>query len=389
MKRVILIVLDSVGIGALPDAEEFGDKNSNTIGNIYNEIENFELINLEKMGLGNIEGVKFVKPSENPIFSYGKMNEISVGKDTTTGHWEIAGLILNKPFPVYKNGFPKNIIKCFTDEIKRDILGNYAASGTEIINKLGNEHVSSGKPIVYTSADSVFQIAAHEDVIPVKKLYDMCKIAREILKGDNAVGRVIARPFTGSKGNFIRTKNRKDFSLEPFSDTVLDILYKNGLEVNTIGKIGDIFAHRSISNQIKTKNNLDGINKIIESIKKDFNGILFANLIDFDMLYGHRNDVKGYGNALKEFDSHIMDIKNNLKDDDLLIITADHGCDPTIKGTDHTREYVPLFVYSKIHKNNYNLGIRNTFSDIAKTICDYFELSNNFPGESFIKNIDI
>jgi phosphopentomutase len=387
MKRVVLIVLDSVGIGALPDANLYGDEKSNTIGNIYKSIKNFKLDTFENIGLGNIKGVDFLNCVENPKFSYGKMKEKSIGKDTTTGHWEISGIILNKPFPVYKNGFPKRIIDEFTKQIDRDILGNYSSSGTEIIKILGDEHCKTKKPIVYTSADSVFQIAAHEDVISLEKLYEYCKIARKILNGNDAVGRVIARPFTGSKDNYIRTKNRKDFSVEPISKTVLDLLVENKFLVKSVGKISDIFSNKGISSNVKIKNNMDGVNQTLKLMKDDFEGLIFTNLIDFDMLFGHRNDVKGYADALFLFDKKINEIVSNLKKDDLLIITADHGCDPTVEGTDHTREYVPLFVYSKNSENGKDLGIRNTFSDIAKSICDYFNLENDLPGDSFISEI--
>jgi len=387
MKRVIIIVLDSVGIGSLPDANKYGDEGSNTIGNIYKTINNFKLENMEKMGLGNIDGVDCVKSSSNPWCSFGKMKEMSKGKDTTTGHWEMAGIILDKPFPLFYQGFPDRIINKFREKINMDVIGNYAASGTEIINDLGDKHLKTGDPIVYTSADSVFQIAAHEDIIPIKKLYNICEIARDILIGDDAVGRVIARPFIGTSGHYVRTNNRKDFSLKPFTDTMLDLLSKNQYEVKSVGKICDIFSNRGITDKIKINGNMDGVDKTIGYIRDLFSGLIFTNLIDFDMMYGHRNDVEGYGNALKEFDKRIPEIISELKEEDILIITADHGCDPTMPGTDHSREYVPIFVYSKSSKNGFNLGIRNSFSDIAKTVCEYFNIENGLAGESFIKNI--
>ncbi|TYQ18303.1 UNVERIFIED_CONTAM: phosphopentomutase [Acetivibrio alkalicellulosi] len=387
MKRSIIIVLDSFGIGQLPDAAKYGDEGSDTLGNIALKVKNFSLPNLESLGLGNIDNIKGVNYFKNPIGCFGKMAEKSMGKDTTTGHWELAGIILEKPFPVYPNGFPEEIISSFESAIKTSTIGNIAASGTEIINMLGDQHVKTGYPIIYTSADSVFQIAAHEDIIPVEKLYEMCKIARDMLKGDNGVGRVIARPFIGSSGNYKRTVRRKDFSLDPISKTVLDYAYEKGLSVKAIGKIEDIFNNQGITHSVHTNNNMDGVDKTIEFIKEDFEGILFTNLVDFDMLYGHRNDYEGYAKALIEFDNRITEILNVLKEDDMLILTADHGCDPTTESTDHSREYVPLIVYGKKFKKNVNLNTRSSFADVAATIADYLDIKADIKGESFLNII--
>lgn len=387
MKRAIIIVLDSVGIGELPDAEKYGDKGSNTLANIAAKIKDFSLPNLQELGLGNIDNIEGIKKVNNPKGCFGRMAEKSAGKDTTTGHWEISGIILERPFPVYPKGFPKEIIDAFEKAIGTKIIGNVAASGTEIIKTLGNEHVKTGYPIVYTSADSVFQIAAHEDVISVEKLYDMCTKAREILKGEHAVGRVIARPFIGSDGEYKRTERRKDFSLEPIGKTVLDYAKEKGYEVKAVGKIEDIFSKRGITHSVHTHNNSDGIDKTLEYLNENFEGILFTNLVDFDMIYGHRNDAEGYAKALMEFDQRLPEIINALKDEDLLFITADHGCDPTTESTDHSREYVPLLVYGKKIKQKVNLGTRSTFSDVAATIAHYLDITGKLQGKSFLDEI--
>ena len=387
MKRSIIIVLDSAGIGELPDACKYGDEGSNTLGNISDRIAGFSLPNMQKLGLGNIDGIKGFEGEKNCFGSFGRMKEMSKGKDTTTGHWEIAGLRLEKAFPVYPDGFPIPVIQRFENAIGRKVLGNYPASGTEIIMKLGDEHVRTGFPIVYTSADSVFQIAAHESVIPVDKLYEMCEIARDILQGEHAVARVIARPFEGESGSYKRTLRRKDFSLKPIGETVLDLAVKKGLEVKAVGKIEDIFAGQGITYAVHTKNNSEGIEKTIQLLEDSFEGIIFTNLVDFDMLYGHRNDVEGYARALKEFDDNLPLIINNLKQDDLLIITADHGCDPTTPGTDHSREYVPLLLYGRKIKTGVNLGTRETFSDVAATVAEYLDIGQTLYGTSFLKHI--
>ncbi|MGI6227826.1 MAG: phosphopentomutase, partial [Peptococcales bacterium] len=320
---------------------------------------------------------------------YGRMMERSVGKDTTTGHWEIAGIIHDKPFPVYTNGFPKEIIERFEEKIGTKIIGNYAASGTEIINKLGQQHVTTGYPIVYTSADSVFQVAAHEEIIPVDRLYEICMIAREILTGDHAVGRVIARPFEGTEGNFKRTARRRDFSLKPVKKTILDYIEENGMEVKAVGKIEDIFAGQGITESVHTDGNTDGIDKTLAFIRKRFDGLVFTNLVEFDMLYGHRNNAHGYAEALLQFDGRIPEIFDALHERDILVITADHGCDPTTSSTDHSREYVPLLVYGKQLKRGINLGTRRAFSDVAQTVADILGIDASFGADSFYKDVVI
>ncbi|NJD04246.1 MAG: phosphopentomutase [Ruminiclostridium sp.] len=387
MKRVILIVMDSVGVGELPDAEKYGDRGSNTLGNIAAALQDFSLDNLGKLGLGYIEGMESFIVKDRSIGSYGRMAEKSAGKDTTTGHWEMAGIILDKPFPVYPDGFPQSVIKEFEQAIGTRVIGNYTASGTEIIKVLGQQHVRTGYPIVYTSADSVFQIAAHEEVIPIERLYGICRIAREILQGEHSVGRVIARPFTGIEGAFVRTDRRHDFSLEPVRATILDALKEKGMKVKGVGKIKDIFNGRGITDFVYIHGNMDGVDKTLDLIKEDFTGIILANLVDFDMLYGHRNNVQGYAAALKEFDSRIPEILNSLKDEDILMITADHGCDPTTGSTDHSREYVPLLVYGKKLKKGINLGTRTSFVDIAETIAEIFAVDTQYSGESFYGDV--
>jgi len=387
INRAVLIVLDSVGAGELPDAAEYGDVGSNTIKNIYKNVENFSLPNLEKLGLLNIDGFNDIKTSDSFKGSVAKCNEQSKGKDTTTGHWEISGLILEQPFPTYPNGFPDDFIKEFENKVGRKTIGNYPASGTEIIKVLGKEHVETGNLIVYTSADSVFQIAAHEDVVSLDELYKICKMAREMLQGEHGVGRVIARPFIGSEGNYIRTENRRDFSLVPPKDTLLDYVKNNEKQVYAIGKIEDIFVNKGITKSNHTKNNAEGIEATISAIKEDFKGLIFTNLVDFDMLYGHRNNVQGYADALKYFDHKLPEIIENLKDDDVMIITADHGCDPTTKSTDHSREYIPLIFYGKNIKENNNLGILNTYAAIGKTILDFLNIENEIEGISVKGNI--
>ena len=391
MKRAVIIVLDSAGIGELPDAAKYGDEGSNTFVNITKSRPDMDLKNMCSLGLGNIDGkdIDLLGKVENPIGCFGKMAEASNGKDTTTGHWEMTGIITENPFPTFtKTGFPYEVMRRLEAETgDMGFLGNLAASGTEIINILGDEHVRTGFPIVYTSADSVFQIAAHEDVVPVEKLYWICEKARAILQGPYAVARVIARPFTGTSGHYVRTKNRRDFSLAPTSATILDLISGAGKNVTAVGKIEDIFQHRGITVSSHTTNNHDGTEKTIEFIKKDSDGLIFTNLVDFDMVYGHRNDIDGYKNALEAFDKKLPEIISALKDEDILFITADHGCDPTTPSTDHSREYVPLLVYGKNIKHGVNLGIRSTFADLGKTVVDYLGIENSLPGTSFLKNI--
>ncbi len=387
MKRVIIVVLDSAGIGEMPDAAEYGDEGSNTLGNIAAAVSGFSLPNLEKLGLGNIDGIVGFKPVGEPLGCYGKMAERSAGKDTTTGHWELAGITLQRPFPVYPDGFPEEVVRRFENEIGTKTLGNYPASGTVIINELGHQHVKTGYPIIYTSADSVFQVAAHEDVIPPDRLYRICRIARRILTGEHAVGRVIARPFTGTEGNYTRTANRRDFSLEPPDKTLLDHVKEAGLEVKAVGKIDDIFAGRGITESVHTQGNMDGVDKTIRFIREDFSGLIFANLVDFDMKFGHRNDTVGYANALREFDGRVPEIIGSMKEHDILFITADHGCDPTTASTDHSREYVPLLVYGRNARRGVDLGTRKTFSDLAQTAAEYLGIDARFGAESFLSDI--
>lgn len=387
MKRVILIVMDSVGVGELPDANIYGDVGSHTLDNTYKACGGLKIDNLEKLGLGNIEGVKYLNKISDTIGAYGKLKEKSKGKDTVTGHWEIGGVILDTPLNTYPNGFSNEIIDEFLKKVnKKGILGNCVASGTEIIERLGKEHEETGYPIIYTSADSVFQIAAHEDIIPLDELYKMCEIARKMLVGENVVGRVIARPFTTENGKYKRTSNRRDYALDPFSKTMLEYLKENNKEVAAVGKIEDIYNKKGVTKAIHTKDNMDGINATLNYMDEVEEGLIFTNLVDFDMLYGHRNDARGYGKALEDLDNRLNEIYEKMSDEDILILTADHGCDPTTESTDHSREYIPLLVYGE-KINSVNIGIRESFTDIAKTILEYFNIKNDIVGESFLKNI--
>jgi phosphopentomutase len=389
MKRIFLVVLDSVGIGELPDAKEYNDEGSHTLYGA-SKSEFFNMPNMEKLGLFNITGVK--ERFQNMDLSKGfdgsiaRLAEKSKGKDTTTGHWEIAGIISKSPFPTYPNGFPEEVIREFEKKTGRKALCNLPYSGTEVILEYGREHMETGALIVYTSADSVFQIAAHEEVVPVKELYRYCEIARDMLQGEHGVGRVIARPFVGEYPNYTRTANRHDYSLAP-SLTMLDQLADSGLDVLGVGKIYDIFAGKGITDTVRTKSNEEGIEKLIERINREFTGLCFVNLVDFDMVYGHRNDSDGYAKALSYFDSQLPIILEALKDDDILIITADHGCDPSTPSTDHSREYVPMIAYGKRIKRNNDLGTRESFADIAATILEYFNVKQQVAGTSFLKDI--
>lgn len=387
MRRIVLIVLDSVGVGELPDAADFGDEKSNTISNISKVVGGLNIPNLKRMGIGNITDILGAERISSPTASYGKCNERSIGKDTVTGHWEMAGVIIETPLQTYPNGFSKEIMSEFEQKIGRSTIGNVVASGTEIIKELGDTHVKTGFPIIYTSADSVFQIAAHEKVIPLEKLYEMCQTARDMLVGDKIVGRVIARPFIGEKGNYTRTSNRKDYALDPFGKTMLDYIKEDGQNVMAVGKIEDIFNKKGITEAIHIKNNMDGVDKTLEFMKTDKKGIIFTNLVDFDMLYGHRNDVKGYASAIEKFDTRVPEILELLGEDDILIITADHGCDPTTASTDHSREYIPLLVYLHNNKIGTNLGTRSSFTDIGKTVLEILKIKNNLPGASFYNQI--
>ncbi len=388
IKKCVIIVLDSLGVGAQADAAEFGDAGSNTLGHICQWWEGkLKLPNMEKLGLGNIGNFSGISPTQSPAAFFGKMKERSVGKDTTVGHWEIAGIITEKPFPTYPNGFPVRIIKKFKEINNiQDILGNKTASGTEIIKELGEEHQKTGYPIVYTSADSVFQIAAHEETIPVNSLYEICEKTRKILTAPDNIARVIARPFAGKAGSYKRTERRKDFSLKP-PKSMLNQVLKAGFNVISIGKIVDIFSKQGISEAIHTDNNTDGIKKLIPTIKKTKDSLIFANLVDFDMKYGHRNDPEGYGKALMEFDDAVPKIIEAMDEGSLLIITADHGCDPTYKGTDHTREAPLLIAYAKGVIRGKSLGNRESFADIAETVLEYFGAQSMGVGKSFKKEI--
>ncbi len=379
--RVILIVLDSVGVGALPDADEYGDVGSNTLANIA-AATSLKLNNLSRMGIGTILPLQGIEPAAKPTAAYGRMAPRSPGKDTTSGHWELTGLILDHPFPLYPRGFPAEIIGPFEKAIGRKILGNKAASGTVIIEELGAEHMRTGSPIVYTSVDSVFQIAAHEDIVPVQELYRYCKIARKILKGKYAVGRVIARPFIGTPGNFVRTERRQDFSLKPFQPTLLDAITAAGLQVMAVGKIKDIFAGQGISRWVYTHDNMDGIDQTLNCMREGDGGLIFTNLVDFDMLYGHRNNIEGYAAALEAFDQRLPELTEALNPNEALVLTADHGCDPTTPGTDHSREYVPLLFYGP-GICPLNLGVRSSFADLSATIAELLGINYNLAGESF------
>lgn len=387
MSRVIWMVIDSVGIGALPDSEKFGDVNVNTLGNIVKTYKDIKIPNMINLGLSNIEGVESLESINNPIGSFGRAKEVSKGKDTTTGHWEMTGVLVETPFKTYENGFPREIIEEFERKTNRKVIGNKPASGTAILDELGEQQMKTGEVIVYTSADSVFQIAAHEEIIPLDELYRMCEIAREIMMGENAVARIIARPFIGTPGSFERTANRRDYSLSPFEDTVLDNIKNANLDVIGVGKIEDIFNKQGITEAIHTKDNMDGVDQTINYMKKDNKGLIFTNLVDFDSKYGHRRDVEGYKNALEEFDARIPEILENMKDDDILIINSDHGNDPTYKGTDHTREYIPILIYGKNVVNGYNLGTRNSFADIGATVADILNVDSPKNGKSFKNEI--
>lgn len=382
MKRVFLIVLDSFGIGEMPDAADYGDQGSNTLA-ACSQSDQLHLPHMSKLGLFNIDGVTCGSAVDTTTGAFARMTEASRGKDTTIGHWEIAGVISPKPLPTYPNGFPEEVLKEFEEKTGRKVICNKPYSGTDVIRDYGEEHIKTGALIVYTSADSVFQIAAHEEVVPVEELYRYCEIARKMLQGEHGVGRVIARPFIGTAPNFQRTTNRHDFSLEPPAKTMLDLLKDAGKDVIAVGKINDIFAGRGATEFTRTTGNPDGIEKTIALTQKDFNGLCFVNLVDFDMLYGHRNDVEGYAKALTYFDQKLPEIMEHLGKDDVLMITADHGCDPITPSTDHSREYTPLLICGE-GIAPVNLGTRSTFSDIAATILDMLSVSNETSGTSML-----
>jgi phosphopentomutase len=384
-RRAAIIVLDGVGIGAAPDAAQYGDAGSDTLGHIA-QSRKLHLNNLCRLGLGNIRPFDRLPPDAAPIGAYGKCSLASPGKDTTTGHWEMAGIHLAKPFPVYPKGFPPDVMDEFERRIGRATLGNKAASGTEILEELGEEHMRTGSPIVYTSADSVFQVAAHEEVIPLYELYKICETARGILRGKHEVGRVIARPFLGTPGAFTRTANRHDYAVPPPKGMLLDRLQESGVEVFAVGKIFDVFLGRGIRDYETTKSNADGMEKTLQAMDSLASGMIFVNLVDFDQLYGHRNDVEGYARALEAVDDWLPSLESRLRLDDLLILTADHGCDPTTKSTDHSREYVPLLVYGKRVRAGVDLGTRKTLSDIGQTVAENFG-TKIVTGESFLAAI--
>jgi phosphopentomutase len=386
-ERIIWIVLDSVGVGELPDAAQYGDVGRNTLGHIA-ESRPLKLANLVELGLANIVPLKHLTPAAEPCASYGKGATRSPGKDTTTGHWEMAGVWLARAFPVYPHGFPREIMDVLETRIGRGTLGNKPASGTEILTELGEEHVRTGKPIVYTSGDSVFQIAAHEEVIPVAELYRMCEIARELLDGPHRVGRVIARPFIGVAGKFVRTSRRHDYAVPPPKPMLMDVLQERGVPVFGVGKIHDIYNGRGVEDYVTTKTNLDGMQKLTEALKERKRGLIFCNLVDFDMLYGHRKDVEGFAKSLEEFDESLESFLPALEANDLLMITADHGCDPDPRWptTDHSREYVPILAFTPQNRKGANLGVRSTLADMGQTIAEIF--AAKIPhGDSFLRDL--
>jgi phosphopentomutase len=382
--RIVLIVLDSVGIGEMPDAAEYGDAGADTLGHTLGS-RKVDIPNLRAMGLANIRPLP-VRPAEQPAGVFGRVATQSRGKDTTTGHWEMGGIITAKPFPTYPGGFPPQIIEGFERAIGRKVLGNRPASGTEIIKELGEEHVRTGRPIVYTSADSVFQITTHEEVIPLEQLYRWCKIARGLLTGDDEVGRVIARPFVGTPGNFRRTESRQDYAIDPPEPTLLDRMKSAGLAVAAVGKIGSIFCHRGTTEELEAGNNDASVDQTLRALDVTARGLIFTNLVDFDMLYGHRNDVEGYARALERFDVRLPEIQRAMREDDLLMITADHGCDPGDISTDHTREYVPVLAWGRRARAGVDLGIRPSLADIGQTVAENFGLELQ-AGRSFLRDI--
>jgi phosphopentomutase len=388
-KRVFLIVMDSVGIGESPDAEKYNDKGADTFGHIAEHCNGLHMPNMAKLGLSNIREIKGIDKAEKPLAYYTKMQEASAGKDTMTGHWEIMGLNIDTPFNVFPDGFPEELISQLEEKTGRKIIGNKPASGTEILDELGKQHMETGDLIVYTSADSVLQIAAHEEIVPIDELYKICEIARELTLDDPyMIGRVIARPFLGEPGNFTRTSNRHDYALKPFGRTVMNELKDNDIDVIAIGKISDIYDGEGVTKSLRTKSNMDGMDKLVDTLNLDFTGLSFLNLVDFDALYGHRRDPQGYGQALEEYDARLEEVFDLLKEDDLLIITADHGNDPVHHGTDHTREYVPLLVYNKGMQEGKELSIRQTFADIGATVAENFGVAMPKHGKSFLKELN-
>ena len=388
LNRVFLIVLDSVGVGDAPDAAAYGDAGANTVGHIA-ERTHLKLPHMARIAFANIPGTGLERDPD-AAGAFGRLTEASKGKDTTTGHWEIAGLTLHEPFPTYPNGFPQDVIDAFEQAIGRGTLGNKPASGTEILKELGEEHMRTGKVIVYTSADSVFQIAAHEDIVPVDELYDMCRKARALLQGKHGVGRVIARPFTGTcAADFKRTPRRHDFSMDPSGDTMMDVLSKAGYDTLAVGKIEDIFNMKGITQSVHSAGNPACLESLMQDMNQAFHGLCFVNLVDFDMLCGHRRDVQAYAQCLRDFDDFLPNIIGAMRDDDLLMITADHGCDPTYTGTDHTRERVPILAWHRNMRRTIDLGTRDSYADIAATVCEGFGLPQRFGAKSFWQELEM
>jgi phosphopentomutase len=387
LRRCVVLVLDGLGVGALPDAGRYGDEGSATLQNTARAVGGIRLPTLQRLGLGNVVAVEGVPPAARPLACFGRMAERSAGKDSTTGHWELAGLILDRPFPTYPHGFPPEVMEAFERAIGTRTLGNRPASGTQILDELGAEHLRTGYPIVYTSADSVFQIAAHEDVVPVDRLYEMCRVARGILQGEHAVSRVIARPFVGRPGAFVRTERRKDFSLEPPAPTLLDRLVQEGYEVWAVGKVADLFAGRGVTKAILTSDDPDGVRKTAQALSELDRGLVFANLVDLDTKYGHRNDPHGFAQDLERIDAELPTLLERLQEGDLWIVTADHGNDPTTPSTDHSREYVPLLAYGPGLAAGVDLGVRETFSDVAATVAEALGIRWDGPGRSFLRDL--
>jgi len=389
LKRAILVVLDGVGAGANPDAHVYGDDGASSLEHCAQAVGGLALPNLGSIGIGNITPIKGTLPTDRARGAYGRMSEAAAGKDSTTGHWEMTGVVLQKPLPTYPHGFPLDLVEAFEQAIGRKVIGNKAASGTEIIKELGEEHVRTGFPILYTSADSVFQLAAHQDVIPLRELYHMCEIARQMLTGDNAVGRVIARPFIGTPGSFTRTEHRRDFSLQPLGTTLLDLLKAEGKDVIGLGKIEDLFAGRGLTRRDHTETNSDGMKATLHWLEQDFNGLLFVNLVEFDMLWGHRRDSEGYAQALRDVDTWFAQVQEVMRPEDAIFFTADHGVDPTYHGTDHTREQVPLLAFGVPVRAGVNLGTRSTFADLGQTLAQAFAVGQLAAGTTFAHELGL
>ncbi|GHO50176.1 phosphopentomutase [Ktedonospora formicarum] len=389
LTRAIVVVLDGVGAGANPDSAAYGDEGASSLEHCAQAIGGLALPNLGSIGLGNVTPMQGTPPQEAPLGAFGRMNETAAGKDSVAGHWELTGVALPKPLPTYPQGFPPEVVSAFEEASGHKVIGNKVASGTEIIKELGEEHVRSGRPILYTSADSVFQIAAHQDVVPLEELYRICQIARDMLTGEHAVGRVIARPFIGTPGNFTRTEHRRDFALEPMGTTLLDLLKAGGRDVIGIGKIEDLFAGRGLTERDHTETNAEGMASTLRWLKRDFNGLLFVNLVEFDMLWGHRRDSQGYAQALREVDDWFGQIKHALRPGDAIFFSADHGVDPTYRGTDHTRECVPLLAYGPAVRAGVDLGTRASMADLGQTLAEVFQVGTLNAGTSFAQELGL